>query len=188
MTIKRVIDGKEIEIKLTENELLEAVREHFAKQNEEFIRSFVDEDEEFSCWSEEEKADMIRDIALQMVDHIQIEGDDAEVFWELAEEYRDKSFDDDEDYGDDEDDEECCGDKEDDEDVETRIKNIMKDCLETRGYEVTDEQLDELYTIYEDCQEWDIDIMLTGKSYDEVEDFVKHSSAVVEIFHEPTDD
>ena len=95
MTIKRVIDGEEIEIELTENELFEAVREHFAKQNEEFVRSFVDEDEEFSCWSEEEKADMIRDIALRMVDHIQIEGDDAELFWELAEEYRNNDFDDD---------------------------------------------------------------------------------------------
>ena len=95
MIIKRVIDSKEIEIELTEEELLEATREHFAKQNEEFIRSFVDEDEEFAQWSDEEKEEMIRDIAWQMVDHIQIKGDDAELFWELAEEYRNKDFDDD---------------------------------------------------------------------------------------------
>ncbi len=62
------------------------------------------------------------------------------------------------------------------------LKNIMKDCLETRGYEVTEEKLDELYEIYEDCQLWDDEKMLTGNSYDEVEDFVKHSRCVNEIF------
>ena len=92
MFIKRVIDGKEIKIELTKEELLEATREHFAKQNEEFIRSFVDEDEEFCQWSDEEKEEMIRDIARQMVSYVQIEGDDAELFWELAEEYRNGDF------------------------------------------------------------------------------------------------
>ena len=62
-----------------------------------------------------------------------------------------------------------------------KLKDIMKDCLETRGYEPTDTQLDTLYEIYEDCQEWDNDKMLTGNSYDEVEDFVKHSSVVDEV-------
>lgn len=62
------------------------------------------------------------------------------------------------------------------------LKDIMKDCLETRGYEVTEDKLDELFEIYEDCQEWDNDEMITGNTYDEVEDFVKHSSCVNEIF------
>lgn len=61
------------------------------------------------------------------------------------------------------------------------LKDIMRECLETRGYIVTDEKLDELYSIYEDCQEWDDDEMLTGDSYLEVEDFVKHSSCVDEV-------
>ena len=63
------------------------------------------------------------------------------------------------------------------------LKNIMKDCLETRGYEVTEEKLNELFDIYEDCQLWEDDEMLTGNSYDEVEDFVKHSSCVDEVFN-----
>ena len=62
------------------------------------------------------------------------------------------------------------------------LKEIMRDCLEIRGYEVTEEKLNELYDIYEDCQEWADDKMLTGNTYDEVEDFVKHSSLVDEIF------
>ena len=61
-------------------------------------------------------------------------------------------------------------------------KEFMKDCLEIRGYEVTQEKLDELYEIYEDGQIWFDEKMLTGKSYDEVEDFVKHSSCVDEVF------
>lgn len=61
------------------------------------------------------------------------------------------------------------------------LKDIMKDVLETRGYEVTPQRLDELYDIYEECQDWADDEMLTGHSYDEVEDFVKHSSCVDEV-------
>lgn len=64
----------------------------------------------------------------------------------------------------------------------TKQKEFMKDCLEIRGYEVTQKKLDELYEIYEDGQIWFDEKMLTGKSYDEVEDFVKHSSCVDEIF------
>ena len=62
------------------------------------------------------------------------------------------------------------------------LKDIMKDCLKTRGYKVTEDKLDELFEIYEDCQEWDDDEMITGNTYDEVEDFVKHSSCVDEVF------
>ena len=96
MTIQRVINGEEIKIELTKDELRRATRELFAQQNEEFIRSFVDEDKEFAQWSEEEKEEMIRDIAWQMVSYVQIEGDELErKLWELAEEYRNKDFDDD---------------------------------------------------------------------------------------------
>ena len=63
-----------------------------------------------------------------------------------------------------------------------KLKDIMKDCLETRGYKVTEEKLDELLDIYEDCQEWDENEMITGNSYDEVEDFVRHSPCVNEVF------
>ena len=58
---------------------------------------------------------------------------------------------------------------------------IMKDCLETRGYNPTDEQLVELIEIYEDCQEWDGDTMITGNTYDEIEDFVQHSSVIDDV-------
>ena len=68
-----------------------------------------------------------------------------------------------------------------------KLKEIMRDCLEIRGYEITEEKLDELYDIYEDCQEWDNDKMLTGNSYDEVEDFIKHSSCVDEVFTKQND-
>ena len=64
-----------------------------------------------------------------------------------------------------------------------KFKEIMRDCLEIRGYEPTDKQLNKLYEIYEDCQEWDDDEMLTGNSYDEVEDFVKHSRMVDEVIN-----
>ena len=62
------------------------------------------------------------------------------------------------------------------------LKQIMKECLETRGYEVSDEKLAELWEIYEDCQTWDDGEMVTGNTYDEVEDFVKHSPCVDEVF------
>ena len=65
--------------------------------------------------------------------------------------------------------------------MEEKIKSIMKDCLETRGYQPTDEQLAELCEIYMDCQTWVCDIMITGKSFDEIEDFVRHSSEVDRI-------
>ena len=65
-----------------------------------------------------------------------------------------------------------------------KLKNIMKDCLETRGYEVTEDKLNELFDIYEDCQEWNDNEMITGNTYDEVEDFVKHSPCVDEVFEE----
>ena len=68
-----------------------------------------------------------------------------------------------------------------------KLKEIMRDCLEIRGYEITEEKLDELYDIYEDCQEWDNDKMLTGNSYNEVKDFIKHSSCVDEVFTKQND-
>ena len=61
-------------------------------------------------------------------------------------------------------------------------KYIMKECLQTRGYNPTDDQIEELVDIYEDCQEWSEDgFMLTGNSYDEIEDFVKHSRCIDEV-------
>ena len=65
--------------------------------------------------------------------------------------------------------------------MEKQIKSIMKDCLETRGYDPTEEQLDELCEIYMDCQTWDNDEMITGKSFDEIEDFIRHSSEIDRI-------
>lgn len=66
--------------------------------------------------------------------------------------------------------------------MEEKIKSIMKDCLEIRGYNPTDEQLNELAEVYMDCQTWDDnDQMVTGRSFDEIEDFIKHSSMVDEI-------
>ena len=62
------------------------------------------------------------------------------------------------------------------------IKEIMRDCLETRGYNPTEEQLNELVEIYTDCQKWDEnDNMVTGNSYDEIEDFVRHSAEIDRI-------
>ena len=66
--------------------------------------------------------------------------------------------------------------------MEETIKEIMKDCLTIRGYDPSDEQLDELVEVYTDCQEWDDnDNMVTGKSYDEIDDFVRHSAEVDRI-------
>lgn len=64
----------------------------------------------------------------------------------------------------------------------SNLKEIMRDCLTIKGHRVTEGKLNELFRIYEDCQLWDGDIMLTGDSYDEVEDFVKHSCCVLEVF------
>lgn len=63
------------------------------------------------------------------------------------------------------------------------LKDIMKTCLEARGYEVTESKLNELFTIYQDCQEWNEDMMVSGLSYDEIEDFVKYSPCVNEVFN-----
>lgn len=65
------------------------------------------------------------------------------------------------------------------------ISSIMRDCLEIRGYHVTKEKLSDLIDIYEDCQDWSTDgtEMLTGTSYNEIEDFVKHSRHVEELFN-----
>lgn len=63
------------------------------------------------------------------------------------------------------------------------LRHIMRDRLEYRGFTVTDEKLDEICDIYEDCQEWDDnDNMITGNSYDEIDEFVKRSFEVDRIF------
>ena len=62
------------------------------------------------------------------------------------------------------------------------LKSIMRDCLEIRGYQVTENKLNELFDIYEDCQLWEDEKMITGTTYDEVEDFIRHSSCVDEVF------
>jgi hypothetical protein len=67
-------------------------------------------------------------------------------------------------------------------------KEMMKTCLEIRGYHVTEEKLNELWDIYEECHIWSGEEMVTGKSYDEIEDFIKHSRAVDEIFDEDSEE
>lgn len=64
----------------------------------------------------------------------------------------------------------------------SNLKEIMRDCLTIRGYKVTEDSLDELFQIYEDCQLWDGQRMVTGGTYDEVEDFVNYSRCVCEVF------
>ena len=68
----------------------------------------------------------------------------------------------------------------------TSVQSIMRSCLETRGYQVTDEKLSDLIDIYEDCQEWSEDgtKMLTGTSFDEIDEFVRHNRHVDEIFQD----
>lgn len=61
------------------------------------------------------------------------------------------------------------------------LKETMKDCLEIRGYQTSEEKLEELWEIYEECQEWDNEVMITGKTFNEIEDFIKHSRSVEEI-------
>lgn len=69
------------------------------------------------------------------------------------------------------------------EETRQRIRETMRDRLEYRGYTVTNEKLDELLDIYEDCQEWDAaDNMITGTTYDEIDEFIKRNYAVDEIF------
>ena len=64
----------------------------------------------------------------------------------------------------------------------SNLKEIMRDCLTIKGCKVTENKLNELFRIYEDCQLWDGEEMMTGNTYDEVEDFVKHSCCVMEVF------
>ena len=61
------------------------------------------------------------------------------------------------------------------------VRTTMKDCLETRGYHPTEKAMTELVDIYMDCQRWEGSKMTTGLTFDEVEDFVRHSSAVDEV-------
>lgn len=63
------------------------------------------------------------------------------------------------------------------------LLRMMSECLKDRGYFPSDDQLDELFEIYEDCQEWDErgEVMFTGNTYAEIEDFVRHSRHVDEI-------
>lgn len=68
-----------------------------------------------------------------------------------------------------------------DEGYNNDIKLILKECLEKRDYKPTDEELDELLDIYEDCQSWVGDEMRTGRTYEEVEDYIVHSRTVDEI-------
>ena len=66
--------------------------------------------------------------------------------------------------------------------MKDNIINIFSSYLDTKGYNFNESQIMELVEIYLDCQEWDDDEMITGNTYDEVEDFVKHSSCVDEVF------
>ena len=88
MTITRYVDGRYERFELTKEELLEACKSHFAKQNEEFIRGFVDEDTDFDHLSAEEKEDMIKDVAYQMVSYITVEDADYDAFYECSKDYR----------------------------------------------------------------------------------------------------
>lgn len=63
------------------------------------------------------------------------------------------------------------------------LKQVMKECLETEGYEVSEDKLEELWGTYQDCQLWNDDgEMSTGNTFDEVEDFVKYSPCVNDVF------
>ena len=65
------------------------------------------------------------------------------------------------------------------------LMSMMHGCLQDRGYAPSEEQLEELFGIYEDCQEWDeYDRMVTGNTYGEIEDFVRHSRHVDEMCDE----
>lgn len=64
-----------------------------------------------------------------------------------------------------------------------KIQKIMRECLEARGYEVTEEKLAKLYEIYEDSQECDDNGVLMGKSREEIEDFIEYSPCVDKVFH-----
>lgn len=59
---------------------------------------------------------------------------------------------------------------------------VMREELIKKGYFPTDDMLEELWQVYEDCQEWADNIMTTGASEDEVIDFVRESPCVQEVF------
>jgi ribonuclease HI len=88
MKITRNINGQEIEIELTEDELQEATKEHFALQIEDRAYGCVDEIEEYDDMSDSEKDEMVREVSRQMVNHIRVINDDLDLFFELAAEYR----------------------------------------------------------------------------------------------------
>ncbi len=50
-------------------------------------------------------------------------------------------------------------------------------------YIVPNDKLEALFEIYEGCQSWDDNnTMLTGTTYDEIDDFVVNSPCIAEIF------
>lgn len=97
MKITRIVDGKELEFELTSEELVEACKQHFANENAEYIRSFVEEDEDFADLSEEEREEIIKNVAYDMVKYIQVDREYADyaAYYECSKDYRRN-------YGDDE--------------------------------------------------------------------------------------
>ena len=61
------------------------------------------------------------------------------------------------------------------------IYNTIKEYLENKGYNFDESCVNKLVEIYEDCQEWNEDIMTTGNSVDEVIDWIKHTSEVDKV-------
>ena len=88
MKITRVINGQKIEIELTENELQEATKEHFALQIEDRVYECIDEIEEYDDMTDSEKDEMIHEVSRQMVNHMRVINNDLDFFLELATEYR----------------------------------------------------------------------------------------------------
>lgn len=72
-------------------------------------------------------------------------------------------------------------------DDERMIEMAFKRYLDSKGVCITDVGLRELVEIYLDCQDWDGDTLISGKTELEMFDWIKHTSEVEQITNNYTE-
>lgn len=69
-----------------------------------------------------------------------------------------------------------------DEQIET-MRRLFKAYTDSKGYDFCDKDITELVDDYMNCQDWDGDVMLTGVSTDEMNDWIRHAPEVSILAH-----
>lgn len=64
---------------------------------------------------------------------------------------------------------------------ENEVKKVFMGYLERQGFSLSDISINELVEIYLDCQEWEDDKLLTGKTEFEMIDWIKHTKEVERV-------